>query len=34
MDYDPALDSAQMDVKKHTKEILEVELSKVSLLLF
>ncbi|PVD36104.1 hypothetical protein C0Q70_03077 [Pomacea canaliculata] len=28
MDYDPALDSAQMDVKKHTKEILEVELSK------
>lgn len=28
MDYDPALDSAQLDMKKQSKEILEVELSK------
>ena len=29
MDYDPALDNAQLDMKKQSKEILEVELSKV-----
>ncbi|KAK7492719.1 hypothetical protein BaRGS_00016024, partial [Batillaria attramentaria] len=28
MDYDPALDGAQLDMKKQSKEILEVELSK------
>ncbi|XP_076455954.1 dual oxidase 2-like [Babylonia areolata] len=28
MDYDPALDNSQLDMKKQSKEILEVELSK------
>ncbi|XP_012943057.2 dual oxidase [Aplysia californica] len=28
MDYDPSLDSGQLDMKKHSQEILEIELSK------
>ena len=32
MDYDPSLDNAQLDMQRHSKDIMEVELSKVKVM--
>lgn len=33
MDYDPSLDSGQLDMKKHSQEILEVKKKRIILII-